>query len=79
MGMTQMTSTGHRTLDRAPLIGDIVIIALKDHTLFDVVALDDLYGEMIYVRRHASEAPAQWVSNTFVKVVDDEDPQAWEG
>jgi len=73
--MTQQSEI--RTLDRAPLVDDIVTIR---GTLFDVVALDDLYNEMVYVRRHAdpdTAPPARWVFLTYVKVVDDEDPQAW--
>ena len=72
-GMTA-TENETRTLDRAPIVDDIVTVR---GTLFDVVALDDVYGDMIYLRRHASEAPAQWHFLTHVKVVDDEDPNAW--
>ncbi len=75
--MNDNGSTEVRTLDRAPMVDDIVIIMPKSRTLFDVVALDDLYGELIYVRRHATDDPAKWVSNKYVKVVDDENPNAW--
>lgn len=75
--MTTNMNTAIRTLDRAPMVEDIVIISPVDPTLFDVVALDDLYGQMVYVRRHASEAPAQWVFLTHVRVIDDEGPDAW--
>ncbi len=82
--MTQMTSTGIRTLDRAPMVDDIVIIAPKSETLFDVIALDEpgTTDPRIYVRRHVAgddAPPARWVFLTYVKVVDDEDPRAYEG
>jgi len=72
-----MTQTSEiPTLDRSPIVDDIVTIR---GTLFDVVALDDLYGDMIYLRPHATEAPAQWHFLTYVQVVDDEDPLAYAG
>ena len=64
----------------SPIVDDIVIIDLPttETVLFDVVALDELYKELIYVRRHASDAPANWVFLDHIKVVDDEDPRASE-
>jgi hypothetical protein len=72
-----MMNTEMRTLERAPIVNDIVIIDPQARGLFDVVALDDIYGEMIYVREHATDKPAQWVFLTHVKVIDDESPNAW--
>ncbi len=77
--MMKTQSTGY--LNRTPMVDDIVTITPKGKKLFDVVALDDLYKELIYVRPHdpQDESPAQWVSLTHVRVIDDEDPRAWEG
>lgn len=79
--MTNTNSTSYRYLDRAPMIDDIVTVTPNSENLFDVVALDDLYGQLIYVQPHDSrdESPARWVSLTYVRVIDDEDPMAWEG
>lgn len=80
-----MTNAAHsetqpfRFLDRAPIVDDIVIVTPHGKRLFDVIALDELYGEFVYARPHdsADESPAQWYPLDHVKVVDDEDPNAW--
>lgn len=64
------TSTEHRYLDRAPQIGDTVTVTPKGEALFEVIALDDLYGQLIYVAR--GDEPGQWIFLTHVKVIDDE-------
>lgn len=68
-----------KILDRAPMVDDIVTITPKGETLFEVVALDELYGELIYVQPldPKDERSPFWHSLTHVKVVDDEDPRAW--
>lgn len=42
------------------------------HFFHDDDPLDDIYQEMVYIRRYASEAPGGWVYLTHVKVIDDE-------
>jgi hypothetical protein len=69
--MTQ-TSTELRYLNRAPIVGDLITIAPLSEMLFEVDALDDLYGELVYAHPAGSERASRWYFLTHVKVIDDE-------
>lgn len=50
-------------------VGDIVTVTPLGERTFEVVALDDLYGETVFAHPTDGEEPAQWYSLTHVKKV----------
>lgn len=73
MGMTKTEM--FKTLDRTPMVGDIVIITPRSEKAFEVIELDALYeGEFIRVDPidPADDRPAFWTSSRYVRVIDDE-------
>jgi hypothetical protein len=75
--MTKTESTiEYRTTDRAPIVGDLITVTPKGARLFEVIALDDIYGEMVYAAPAHSDAPGQWHFLTYVRVIDDEPDDA---
>lgn len=69
--MTNTEGTqGFRFLDRAPMVGDIITVTPSANRTFEVLALDDIDGELIYAEMIGEDSSAQWYSLKYVKVVD---------
>lgn len=60
------------TMNYAPAVGDIVTITPQSTIRFEVLALDEIDGTMIYVAHTDPNAQvaARWVSLTYVRPVE---------